>query len=184
MGITTRTKLILVTAGLAGIFAYLVIADLGISAGRIHRGVDVQGIDVGGLTPLEAAEKLDEIGRELSGPIVFIASEVAGFQCDSTPAKLGWAPRPFNTARNALAVGRSNAPFGALWDRARAWVAGVTVDWDDEPDPAKVDRFVARCVTTAETFGALIDRERLREMVVDLVGSWPYQQVHDLPLEG
>jgi hypothetical protein len=46
----------LIGLGVAGVLVYVLIVDFGISAGRIHHGVSVAGVDLRGLTEAEAGE--------------------------------------------------------------------------------------------------------------------------------
>lgn len=180
MAITRRARITLFGAGIVALLVYLVIVDLGLSAGRIHRGVSIRGIDVGGLTLLEANRKLEPIGLELAqSPIQFIAE---GDDCRFNASQLGWGPQSFDTAQLALKVGRNNAPFGALWDRARAWLGGVTVDWADEPSPGKVDDFVEDCVARFEPLGIEVDEVELRALLDSVIGTWPHQDIYTLPI--
>jgi hypothetical protein len=183
VNLSTRARVTIVLLGVILASTYLVIVDLGLSAGRIHRGVDVKGVDVGGLTPTEAYEKLLPIGKDLAeNPIVFL-SDVAGFDCRFEQSELGWSPRPFNTARKALGVGREGGPFTGLVDRARAWIFGITIGWDDEPDRVLVNAFVRECAEDAVAAGVQIDTVALKEEIVELVGRWPYEQLHPLPVQ-
>ncbi len=179
MAITKRARITLVGAGLVALLAYLVIVDLGFSAGRIHRGVTIRGINVGGLTVLEANRKLEPIGEKLADWPILLVSE--GDDCRFTPRQLGWGPQPFTTAEEALEIGRADAPFGALWDRARAWLGGVTIDWADEPDAALLDEFVADCQARFQALGVEVDEVELRALVDSIIGAWPYEQIHQLP---
>lgn len=180
--VSLRSKVVLAILGSIGVLVYLVIVDLGVTAGRIHRGVTVNGIDVGGLTVLEAARELTPKGRSLAErPLLFTAP---GADCRFTPRDLGWGPQVFNTAERALEVGREGAPFGALWDRLRAWVSGIEVDWSDSPDPSRLEAFLDECESRVESVGSILDRTEMERLVTDVIGEWPYQQVHDLPLGG
>lgn len=42
------TRVLLGLGALVGVLLYLLIVDLGVTAGRIHYGVSVSGFDVGG----------------------------------------------------------------------------------------------------------------------------------------
>lgn len=178
--IGTRTKVVALLLGVLGILAYLVIVDLGVSAGRIHRGVSVAGIDVGGLTVIEAARELTPIGNELAdSPLLFTAS---GADCRFTPRELGWGPQAFNTAGEAFRVGREDAPLGALWDRLKAWTGGIDVGWSGSTNAARVGRFLNECEERVVATGASLDRAQMRFRMKQAIGEWPYQQIHDLPL--
>src|SRR5919106_2119536 len=102
-----------VTFGLVGVLAligYLVLIDLGINAGRVHAGVRVDGIDVGGLTLAEALATLEDAGQDLKGQEVIPTAE--GFDCRFTPREAGWRPQAVATVRMAMRVGRADAPIG------------------------------------------------------------------------
>lgn len=182
MGFGTKTRIIVWISVLLVGLIYLVVVDLGIHAGRIHRGVTVQGgVSVGGLTLNEAVEKLSAIGEDLEHqPLVF---QAVGFDCRFTPDELGWTSRPFATARSAMRVGRDDAPFGALRDRLAAWFGGRSVPWADKPNTRKVGRFVQQCEKLGASFGVRVDKPELRFRVKRALVAWPRQQAHQIPLE-
>ena len=164
-----------------GILTFLVIFEVGLSAGKVHSGVDVHGIDVGGLSRSEAAERLREYSRQMEKePVVFVAE---GIDCRFTRAETGWGPQPFDTADLAMEVGRSDAPFGALVDRLRAWFGGVTVEWDDQPNQQLVEGLVAECEESAASLGieVEIDAAALETAIVDAVLEYPPEQIHQIP---
>jgi hypothetical protein len=182
MHIGTRTKVLLGFVAALIALGYLIVVDLGIHAGRIHRGVRVEGgVSVGGLSLVEAAEKLEGIGEALeSEPLVFLTE---GFDCRFTPDELGFRARPFSTAKQAMRVGRDDAPFGALKDRVRAWLGGVTVEWTGNPNTKSVGRFVKQCEELGFSFGVDVNRPRLRFLVKKAMVEWPREQTHEIPLE-
>ena len=80
---------------LAGLAAYAVIVDLGVNAGRIHHGVSVDGVDVGGLSEVEAVQVLAARADELrAGPGVEFALEGRTFSYRVRAADVGCAPSP------------------------------------------------------------------------------------------
>jgi hypothetical protein len=180
-----KARIILGAAVVVGVVLYLVIFEVGLSAGKVHTGVKVHDVDVGGLTRAEAQEHLEDAGQEmLDEPIVFVAE---GMDCRFLRREVGWGPQPFDTAELAMRVGRSDVPFGALVDRLRAWVGGVTVEWADEPDAEKVSAIAEDCEESADSLGVgiTIDREALEEAIVEAVLQYPPQQIHQIPvLEG
>jgi hypothetical protein len=180
MNISARAKIGLGLATLLGVVVYLVIVDYGINAGRIHRGVDVRGVDVGGLTTTEAADLLTERGTELEETPVIFTKE--GLSCNFMPNELGWEARPFDTAVAAYRIGRGRSWLGALGTRVKAWVAGVTVDWLDEPDPEAVTRLIDLCERNARGVGYELKRYRLRQKIREAIRMWPRQPVN-IPVE-
>jgi hypothetical protein len=156
-------KVFLGLAGVLILIAYLVLIDLGINAGRVHRGVRVDGIEIGGLTPAEAIPLLLDEGENLEGQEIIPTAE--GFDCRFTPREVGWGPKPFVTVRMAMRVGRADAPFGALADRVRAYMGGIEIEWAGKPKRRKVGELLDRCQQQAAALGVVIDRYALRTEV-------------------
>jgi hypothetical protein len=157
---------------LVGITAYLVIVDYGINAGRIHHGVDVQGVDVGGLTREEAYSVLSDRGLDLEDGVVLLTIE--GTDCHFVPQDdLGWDSRPFETATAAYRIGRGESWIAAVGARAKAWFAGVTVPWLDEPDPDRMSAFLDFCEGRVTAVGYEVRRHRLREKIRAAITRWP-----------
>ena len=180
MDVSPRAKLILAVGVVIGLALYLLIVDLGVNAGRVHHGVSVPGLDLGGMTEAEAIPKLEEIGTTLrDAPIVFTTP---GFDCRLAPRQLGWGPQPFDTFKLAMKVGRSGGALRSLEQRLRAWFGGTRIGWAGSLRASAVDRWLEDCETLAEGMQVDIDTERLRVELERLVEMWPREQVHDLPL--
>lgn len=168
------SRLALVLAGVTAVFVYLVVVDLGMHAGRVHRGVEVAGFDVGGLTELEAFEALRERQELLEATaVVFIEN---GFDCRARPEGLGWSPRPFNTARDAMEIGRKGVVSG-LRERIDAWFGGIKIGWAGTVDPAAVGRFLDYCERNASIVGATVDRGKLRYRIRRQIVTYPRSPV-------
>lgn len=94
-------------------------------AGRIFPGVSVAGVDLSGLTPSDAAVKLNQtLSYPITGNILFRDGEKAWV---ATPAQLGMVFDPSSSARTAYDLGRNGGLFGALAGQVRAGGAGVEV---------------------------------------------------------
>ena len=94
-------------------------------AGRIFPGVSVAGVDVSGLSPSDAAVKLNQaLSFSTTGKILFRDGEKAWV---ATPAELGMVFDPSSSAVTAYKLGRSGGLFGALSGQIRAGGAGVSV---------------------------------------------------------
>jgi hypothetical protein len=192
MNISTRTKLLLGLSALLAALIYLVIVDLGVNAGRIHRGVMLEPFRLGGLTTDEATDALGPRGEALRSKLNIFTTD--GFHCIVLPEKLGWQPRSEETAEAAFRVGRDDAPFGALYDRFRAWFGGASIDWEDDLGRRKVARFVRLCAERNEAgVGVVVDRPAFRRLVravalewpdgTDTSGETPLQETYEIPLE-
>lgn len=180
MQLTPPVKTVLVLVLIVGAVSYLILLDLAVNAGRVHRGVSVAGFDVGGLNATEAADALEERGDAMkTSPMLFTAE---GFDCRFTPEDVGWGPQPADTLEAALEVGRGGSLWQDLRDRLNAWSNGVRVEWAGAPNPDEVDRELDRCEELAEAMGVTIDRARLRYKVKRAIVTWPRRPFR-IPLE-
>lgn len=94
-------------------------------AGRIFPGVSVAGVDLSGLTPSEAAVKLNQtLSYPVGGRILFRDGEKAWV---ASPAELGMVFDPSSSAMSAYRLGRSGGLFEALSDQVRARADGAYV---------------------------------------------------------
>jgi vancomycin resistance protein YoaR len=94
-------------------------------AGRIFPGVSVAGVDLSGLTPSDAAVKLNQaLSYPSTGKVLFRDGEKAWI---ATPAELGMVFDPSSSALTAYHLGRSGGLFGALSGQIRASGRGVSV---------------------------------------------------------
>ena len=94
-------------------------------AGRIFPGVSVAGVDLSGLTPSDAALKLNQtLSYPISGKILFRDGEKAWV---ATPAELGMVFDPSSSAMTAYGLGRSGGLFGSLSGQIRASGFGSNV---------------------------------------------------------
>ena len=172
---------VLVSLAVALVLAYLVVVDLGISAGRIHHGVTVQGVDLGGLTEAEAAVRLRARARELKDEPVRLTGH--GLDRSVLPTEVRWRPRPERTAAAAMEVGRGGGPLRALWDRVRAWLAGVEVDWAGKPGARAMEAYIVALDRDAAARGHDLDRATLRRRLRLSLATWPREPVA-IPLGG
>lgn len=177
---SSKAKVVFALVGLVGLVAWVLLLDFGMNAGRIHYGVNVQGVDVGGLTFEEATDVLeDEAAKLRFGPVLLSAE---GIDCRFTPAGLGWEPRTRKTIIRARDVGFSGGPLTALGDRLRAWFSGVSVEWARTIDRDKVRALVDDCHEQAEALGVELDRARLRGLISRAITTWPRTEVFEIPV--
>ena len=115
-------------SGMMLFFAVILLWTLGYQlfyAGRIFPGVSVAGVDLSGMSPSDAAVKLNQaLSFSTTGKILFRDGEKAWV---ATPAELGMVFDPSNSAQTAYRLGRSGGLFGALSGQIRAGGAGVSV---------------------------------------------------------
>lgn len=179
MKLTGTARLVGLVALLIGLLGYLFLIDLGVNAGRVHRGVSVQGIDIGGQTFVEAQETLAARGEELKDTPVIFGAE--GFDCRFIPGRIGWGPQPHDTAESAMDIGRPIASVTSVAERIEAWFEGVEVEWADHADPESVNRLVDECDKNARALGLQLDRVRLRSEIDRAIVTWPRPAPYPVP---
>ena len=176
MTLSLRAKISLTVLILVGIVAYLLVVELGVNAGRIHHGVHVRDMNLGGLTREEAFDRLIDRGLELEAEPVLVTRE--NVSCHFIPTELGWEAKPFETAIAAYRIGRGEEMFKALGTRIRAWFSGVTIDWADELNPEAMSELLDRCEMHARAVGYEVRRYRLRQKIARAITTWPRTPVN------
>lgn len=100
--------------------------DVAASAGRIHPGVEVSGVNVGGIGRQEAVMAIEtELAKHVAAP-VSVRFEDASWTV--TAAQLGAAVDAERAVQAAFSVGRRGGASAVLADRFRAWFGGVDID--------------------------------------------------------
>ncbi len=174
-------KGLLVATGGVILVAYVAVVELGINAGRIHFGVTVRGMDVGGLTVEKAVQRLQGRAALLdSKPIVFGSQDLG--RVSVFPSDLSWMGNVEKTAEEAAAVGRNGGFFTAVSDRIVAYLDGVDVPWEGGPQARKVSRLINRIEKRAAEEGLELDRGHLRGKIKRLVQRWPRARWYRIPV--
>ncbi len=94
-------------------------------AGRIYPGVRMSGVDLGGLSPAEAAEKINrEITFSKTGRILLQDGDAAWVV---PPQELGLFLDPGSSAALAFDYGRSGGLMTRLFDQYEGWSDGIDV---------------------------------------------------------
>jgi vancomycin resistance protein YoaR len=120
---------------ICAIIAVLVAADFWLNSGKIHRGVEVGNVPLGGQTPAEARQTVE---NHVVGPLERI--EFSGPEDFSRSAKdMGVRFNVSRTVNQAYAVGREGNVLDRLSERLRASFGGATIppDIDYKPDLAR-----------------------------------------------
>lgn len=123
--ISSSGPFLFVGVGVAGILVLsllLIGVDIALSNDRVHPGVSLSGIPVGGKRPDEAATELKRVlpGRT-SQPINL---EAEGESWEMSPQDMGATYDYEALVRAAMRVGRGESP---VLERVRAWFGGVDV---------------------------------------------------------
>ncbi len=139
---------ILGAAGILLLVAVIVLLlDMGVWGGRIHPGVHVSGIDVGGLAPAEATTKLTtQLGPRYKLP-VDVKFEAKDWKVQ--PASLGATPNPAASVHDALDYGRKGSWFGDAFVRLAAYFVPADLPASSTVDPAKFEAAMDEFATAA-----------------------------------
>ena len=171
MKLSRTAKIALSVSGLVAVALFAVILDLGVNAGRIHYGVRLDHLSLGGLTELEAVDVLDRRGVEMAqAPILFSKK---GVRCTFSPGDIGWTPRVHRAVAAALAVGRQGSLFEAGRRRLDAWFGGVRIRWPAPSDRHQVAAVLDRCQNLADSSGLQISRWQMRLRIKRALVTWP-----------
>ena len=114
------------TLGFGAFLAFVIAWTLGyqlLYAGRIFPGVTVAGVDLSGLSPSDAALKLNQtLSFPVSGKVVF---RDGGNVWLASPVELGMVFDASSSAQAAYRLGRNANPFAALSDQLNARKRGA-----------------------------------------------------------
>jgi len=129
----TRTAWV-VAALVVGALLLSTTFELVSSYGRIHPGITVSGIDVGGMAPAKAAATLQtQLPQKAAKPVTVVYSDQ---EWQVSAEQIGLSFDYQALAANAMAVGREGGVFAIVADRADAWMGGkdvaATASADDE----------------------------------------------------
>jgi hypothetical protein len=179
--LSASAKIVMALATLLGIFAFLVVADMGVNAGLIHYGVRVGHIDVGGMSPTEAERVIGEVGEEMQfAPIVFSAEGLGPYTW--TPDELGWEPRKLDLTQRAMNVGRRSDVFLSFGDRVKCWFKGIKIRWE-RPNRGAVRREVREVADEAELVGLTVDKAKMQFLIRKATWDWPRDPVYEIPFK-
>ena len=175
------TRVMLGVLVLVGLLAYAIVVDLGANAGKVHHGVSVEGFRVSGLTESDAFGRLEARAEELETTGVVFQTGPLSFRF--VPSDLNWDFKVDETTDRAMGVGRTGGPFGAVWDRARAWISGVEVEWAGSFFPrSRLAGSFNALEERATLFGYVIDRDALRREIRSAIKDLPRRSSYEIPL--
>jgi vancomycin resistance protein YoaR len=118
---------------ICAIVAVLVAADFWLNSGKIHRGVKVGSVSLGGETPAEARQIVRD---QAMGPLKEI-DFVGPAHFTRTASEMGVSFNIDETVDKAYAVGREGNILGRLSERLRASFGGATIPPDIDYSAAK-----------------------------------------------
>ena len=94
-------------------------------SGKIFPGVAVASVDISGLEPSEAAQRLEtELDFPSQGKILFRDQEKIWL---SSPTEVGFYLNPQASAAAAFQYGRTGGPLNRLTDQFRSWYLGIAL---------------------------------------------------------
>lgn len=149
----------LVAAGVVLVLAVGI--DLAASAGRIHPGVTVGGVKVGGMPPARAVAAMQaSLPEKSKAPVVV---KYQGKAWSVAPEDLGLTFDYNALAASAMAVGRTAGFFGDIGQRAGAWFGAAKLPARATAEPAKLNVILAEISSDVDV--------PARDATVKLVGT-------------
>ena len=148
---------------------FLIVVDLGVNAGRIHYGVSVTGVDLGGMTRREATRELRERRKEINDQVILLTAQ--GLNVGVQPRCFGWRPNVRATVRVAFDVGRRDGPFGALADRVSSWLWGTKIEFQGGLRADFLEYQVEGWDERLSPLGSPVDRDALRRLLEEAVAE-------------
>jgi len=122
--------------------------EVAASAGRVHPGVRVAGVSVGGLKPDEVTRRLDEeLVPRLADPVILVFEDHT-WSVESTQVLVA-----LDTTRAvdaAMAVGRSSGFVASLQERLRAWFGRSDLEAPVIGDALRVEAVVTEVATVVD----------------------------------
>ncbi len=125
-----------------GVVILAVLVEVAVGVGRVHPGVSVGGIAVGGMTPTQASVALEKALPSLVDKPVTVVFEDKDWTIDAADVGLG-----FNVdghVESAMAVGRSGGVSEIVMDRLAAWFTGVDVQVRPSDQAPRMEALLAR----------------------------------------
>ncbi|MGH2698279.1 MAG: hypothetical protein ACRDJL_03655 [Actinomycetota bacterium] len=177
--LTTSAKLALIAVAVVGSIGFFLILEFGISAGRVHHGVTVDGWDVGGLTFNELQGALVERAPALEEEPVCFSLDAIRLCID--PTEVGWRLSTREITQEAFDVGRTDFPLGAINERAAAWLGGVDVPLRGTARGNRVGRILDRWERIVEGRGLELRRYATRKRIYRSLGTHP-RKIVPLPI--
>lgn len=130
------------------LLALLAVVEVATSVGRVHPGVQVAGVGVGGLAPDAAAARLDEeLAPRLGEPVTLMFEEQT-WSVESTQVLA--ALNTTSAVEVAMAVGRADSFAVSLRERLRAWFGDIDLAAPVLGDPVAVEVVVSEIATAVD----------------------------------
>lgn len=137
-----KKRAAIVAAALVGVLVLVGAVDAFASAGKVHPGVTVGGVAVGGKTPDEAKAVLaEELPAKAGTPVAVTGSSD---RWTVSAEELGGTFDYVGLTAQAMTVGRSGGLVTWIRDRAGAWFGGKAIPAPLVADSKKLDTVIGR----------------------------------------
>jgi vancomycin resistance protein YoaR len=186
-----NTNVLLAIMAVLGIMVILMGVDAFSSAGRVHPGVTVGGVAVGGKTPTEAMQILKtELPKKAAVPIT-VSQGAKSWTIKASDIDATFEYRRLLEA--AMAIGRSSTVGTSLGQRFHSWFGGTAISAIATADAGKLDATIGKIAaeidvepkdatlkvsadgvtTKPSATGVAVDREKLKR---DLLATFAADQ--------
>lgn len=139
---------LLAAAGVVALLAVLVVGDAASSWGRIHPGVTIGGVAVGGMSRSDARAAIErDVGPRLRLPVTVVYESR---RWTVSPGLVGASLPSGSAAEAAYAVGRTGNLFQQAGQRIGAWFGAEELPLAAQADAGKLDAELAQLKRAVE----------------------------------
>jgi vancomycin resistance protein YoaR len=162
-----KRRWVVVLAAIVAGMVLLAGAEAALSYGRIHRGVSVAGIDVGGMRPAQAKASLAAALAQRAKRPVVVKYKESSWEISSEQVGLGFDEDA--QVKAAMDVGRDKDFLRAALVRARCWTRGVDVSATPISPSAQMDEVLGKIAekTDIEPIDASVHLDATSARVVE-----------------
>lgn len=140
--------LVLSLGAIAALIVLLVVIDAVSSMGRVHPGVSIGGVNVGGKAPADVIAMLKaELPRKAAVPVT-VSQGTTTWKVKASD--IGASFDYLALSDSAMAVGRSGSFFGAIGQRFHAWFGGTQLPAPATADPDKLSATIDRIASAID----------------------------------
>ncbi len=189
MGNPAKRMAVIVIASILSIFILFGIVDAALFVNKVHGGVTVSGIAVGGMDEKEALAEVNKLASRLEKRTITVKYQGKVWEIDPTELKVNINRE--KTVQNAFKVGRQNGVFKSIGEKISLWfkpknilpvftydkeklynlIDGIAKTVDVPAEDAQLKIIDGRAAITDSKDGRRVDKKSLTNKIQQLLVS-------------